>query len=190
MRLREYRDEDREATRSVFERAVHQSASADYSPDQLEAWAPSITAAADLLEWASARSEAVTVIAVEEGHVAGFGDLVEGSVLDMLYVDPAFARRGIATALIDRLCRLAAQGGAKTIETDASITARSVFERHGFVVLEEQTPVVRGIAMTNFRMRRLLGEGAALHRGRGVLLPRPCPAQLPAAGHRAPRPGS
>jgi putative acetyltransferase len=160
MRLREYRDEDREATRTVFERAVHGSASADYSPELLEAWAPSITAPPDLLEWGTARSEAVTIVAVEEGQVAGFGDLVGGSVLDMLYVDPRFARRGIATALVDRLCRLATEGGAEAIETDASLTARPVFERHGFVVVVEQTPVVRGIAMTNFKMRRLLGERA------------------------------
>jgi putative acetyltransferase len=160
MRLREYRDEDREATRGVFERAVHGNASAHYSAEQLEAWAPSPTAAPELLEWGTARSAAVTFVAVEEGKVVGFGDLVVGPVFDMLYVDPAFARRGIATALIDRLCRLATEGGAEAIVTDASITARPVFERHGFVVLEEQTPVVRGIAMTNFRMRRLLAGRA------------------------------
>jgi putative acetyltransferase len=160
VRIRTYRDKDREATRGVFERAVHGSASAHYSAEQVEAWAPSLTTASELLEWGTARSAAVTFVAVEEGKVVGFGDLIGGSVLDMLYVDPAFTRRGIATALIDRLCRLATEGGAVAIETDASTTARPAFERHGFVVLEEQTPVVRGIAMTNFKMRRLLGERA------------------------------
>jgi hypothetical protein len=31
-----------------------------------------------------------------------------------------------------------------------------VFERNGFVVIEQCTPVVRGVAMTNFKMHLVL----------------------------------
>ena len=50
----------------------------------------------------------------------------------MLYVDPAFARRGVATALVDALVRLAAARGAKTLTAEVSDTARPLFERQGF----------------------------------------------------------
>jgi putative acetyltransferase len=152
MELRAYRDDDRRATREVFERAVHRTAAADYSPEQLEAWAPGL-AESDLDRWAAARSAAKTVVAVVDGKVIGFSDLVGDSTLDMLYVDPDAGRSGVAGALIEEVCRLAREQGADTIEADASLTARPLFERHGFVVVEERMPVLDGVAMPNFRMR-------------------------------------
>lgn len=75
---------------------------------------------------------------------------------DSRRVDPGAGRRGIATALLDRILSLARDTGVDTIEADASITARAFFERHGFVVVEQRTPVVRDVSMTNFKMRRSL----------------------------------
>jgi putative acetyltransferase len=83
-------------------------------------------------------------------------DLVDGRLLDMLYVDPSAGRRGIATALLTEIVSLARDAGAPEIETYASLIARPIFERHGFAVIEQRTPVVSGIAMTNFLMRRPL----------------------------------
>jgi putative acetyltransferase len=90
---------------------------------------------------------------VEGGEVVGFGGLVQGSLLDMLYVDPHVSRRGVGSALVRHIVSLARQGGATELETYASLTARPLFERFGFVIVEQRTPIVRGIAMTNFRMR-------------------------------------
>jgi putative acetyltransferase len=154
--VRDYRDEDRAPTRQVFERAVRVTAFGDYSREQVEAWAPVDIDEAAMEAWGAARASAQTVVAVEGGEVLGFSDLVGGAVLDMLYVDPRAGRRGVATALLDRVLALAREAGAETIETDASITARPFFEHHGFVTLAEQSPVVDGIAMTNFKMRRSL----------------------------------
>jgi putative acetyltransferase len=154
MKLRAYRDEDCRATRAVFERAVRLTASGDYSQEQVEAWAPSDFSASDLADWGVERAAAQTVVAAEGDEVLGFSDLVDGRLLDMLYVDPAAGRRGIATALLTEIISLAGDAGAPEIETYASLTARLIFERHGFTVIEQRTPVVRGIAMTNFRMRR------------------------------------
>jgi putative acetyltransferase len=74
----------------------------------------------------------------------------------MLYVDPDAGRTGIGTALLEHIISLARVAGAPEIETYASLTARPIFERHGFTVIEQRTPVVSGIAMTNFVMRRPL----------------------------------
>jgi putative acetyltransferase len=40
--------------------------------------------------------------------------------------------------------------------TEASITARPVFEAHGFHLLTAQTVTVRGASMTNYRMEKRL----------------------------------
>ena len=37
---------------------------------------------------------------------------------------------------------------------EVSITARRFFEKMGFVVVEERHPVVRGVELTNYAMRR------------------------------------
>jgi putative acetyltransferase len=155
--VRAYREGDAAGTREVFERAVRVTALGDYSAEQVEAWAPVDIGAAEMDVWGAERAGALTVVAVENERVVGFSDLVDGRLLDMLYVDPDFARRGVATALLGWVLERAREAGAELIETEASITARPFFERHGFVVLAEQTPEVRGVAMTNFRMRRALG---------------------------------
>jgi len=159
MEVRPYRDQDQVATRQVFERAVRLTASRDYSDDQIEAWAPSGLGDGEMIAWAEARTKARTIVAVERGEVIGFGDLVGSSLLDMLYVEPSAGRRGVATALFEEILRLAQACGAEVLDTEASITARPFFERHGFVVVRHQTPTVRGVAMTNFRMRRPLTRG-------------------------------
>jgi putative acetyltransferase len=156
MELRAYRDEDAGATRAVFERAVRLTALGDYSKEQVEAWAPSDFSASDLAAWGSERASAQTVVAAEGDEVLGFSDLVDGRLLDMLYVDPTAGRRGIATALLTEIVSLARDAGAPEIETCASLTARPIFERHAFTVIEQRTPPLRGVSMTNFRMRRPL----------------------------------
>jgi putative acetyltransferase len=156
MELRPYRSEDCGATRAVFERAVRLTALADYSDEQVEAWAPSGFSASDLAAWGVERASAQTVVAAEGDELLGFSDLVDGRLLDMLYVDPSAGRRGIATVLLTEIISLARAAGTSEIDTYASLTARPIFERHGFAVIEQRTPVVSGIAMTNFRMRRPL----------------------------------
>jgi putative acetyltransferase len=156
MDVRPYRSEDCAPTREVFERAVHRTALCDYARDQVDAWARTGFSADESAAWGAEREASQTIVAIEGGKVIGFSDLLDGRVLDMLYVDPVFKRRGVATALFARVLSLAEEAGIANLETDASITARPFFERHGFVVVAEQTPRVRGVEMTNFKMRRAL----------------------------------
>jgi putative acetyltransferase len=157
MELRPYQPQDAQATREVFERAVRMTASRHYSSEQIDAWAPIGIADANLDAWSNARSSVHTVVAVEDDQVVGFTDLVDGALLDMLYVDPSVGGRGVGTALVEAVLSLARERGTDAVETYASLTARALFERHGFVVVEQRSPVVDGVTMTNFRMSRFLG---------------------------------
>ena len=158
MHVRAYRCEDAGATREIYERAVHMTAATHYSSEQLDAWAPRDLDGAGLAAWGARRAAAQTVVAVEDDQVAGFSDLVDRTLLDMLFVDPRLGRRGIGSALISAIIRRARAGDAPYLETNASLVARPVFERHGFVVMAQQTPVVRGVALTNFKMRLPLAD--------------------------------
>jgi GNAT superfamily N-acetyltransferase len=100
VRIRPYREEDAAATLEIYERAIHHTGAASYSQEQLAAWAPLNRDADGRTEWGRRRAVAETVVAVEENQVAGFSDLVDGTLLDMLFVDPSFGRRGVGSLLI------------------------------------------------------------------------------------------
>jgi len=151
--LRAYTPEDARATLDVFRRAVRVTAARDYTAEQLAAWAPDDL---DPVAWATRRAAARTEVAVRDGAVVGFTDVDAAGYVDMLFVDPGAARQGVARVLLSWAVATAAAAGAVELTTHASLTARPFFEAHGFVVVAEQHPVRRGVALTNYRMRRPL----------------------------------
>jgi putative acetyltransferase len=153
--LRAYTGADAEATLNVFFRAVHETALAHYSPEQVAVWAAEHVS---IGAWAKSRGAAHTRLAIIDGHVAGFTDLAEDGHIDMLFVDPDFGRQGVATTLLAATMALARQRGTMALTTEASLTAKPLFERHGFVVTEERHSVHRGVEFTTFAMRRVLDD--------------------------------
>ena len=79
----------------------------------------------------------------------------------MLYVDPAFARRGVGTALIDALVRLAAARGVETARRDVSDTARPLFERQGFEAQRRNLVQLDDQWLANTTMTKRSQPGAA-----------------------------
>ncbi|MBG0741150.1 GNAT family N-acetyltransferase [Paeniglutamicibacter antarcticus] len=75
----------------------------------------------------------------------------------MIFVAPMFGRLGAVSALLSYLHERAVADGTAGLSTNASITARPFFERHGFIVVAEQHPITRGVKMINYRMTRRLG---------------------------------
>lgn len=90
------------------------------------------------------------------GALAGFANLGEDGYFDCLYVSSQMQGRGVATALAEPLERRAAQQGASRMVSDVSITARPFFEHRGYRVVQEQTVVRHGVAMTNYHMEKVL----------------------------------
>ncbi len=126
--LRPYLPVDATRCAAIFRASVEELAGEDYSVDQRAAWA----ARADDPDFPKRLADALTLVALVDGELAGFASLNGAETIDMLYVDPEFARRGVATALLDALTRLAAARGAKTLTSDVSDTARPLFDRRGF----------------------------------------------------------
>jgi len=151
--LRPYRPSDAVPTAELFRAAVHALAGADYDAEQLAAWAP---ADPDLERWSARRLAVETVIAEDDGTIAGFSDIDPSGHIDMLYVHPRFARHGIATALISHVLLRARELGAEEATVEASETARPVFERAGFAVVERQEVERRSVTLHNYRMRLAL----------------------------------
>jgi putative acetyltransferase len=151
--IRNYREADCEALAGIFQRAMREIARKDYSPVQVMAWAPD---ARDMAEFAARRTAKPTFVAEYDGQLAGFTDLDGDGHIDMLYVNPDCQRRGVASAMLRFLADRAQSERRKRLHSEVSITARPVFERHGFKVLAYQTVQTNGQALGNYRMEKLL----------------------------------
>lgn len=148
--IREYGPGDCREMAQLFYETVHTTNAKDYTRQQLDAWA---TSQVDLEQWDRSFQEHISLVAVENGRIVGFGDMAPSGYLDRLYVHPAWQRRGIATALCDRL----EQAAPGTVTTHASITARPFFEGRGYVVIRRQQVERRGVLLTNFVMEKKRG---------------------------------
>ena len=137
----------------LFYDTVHQVNRADYTQAQVDAWAP---AEMDRARWETSLAAHETWVAWEGGEIAGFGELGEEGYLDRLSVQKDFLRRGVASAILDRLEQSALRQRCRRMYTEASITARPFFERRGYQVVKKQEKPLRGQVFINFVMEKIL----------------------------------
>ena len=148
MLLRAYEPADCPALLRLFYDTVHAVCAADYTAEQLDAWA---TGRENVAAWDRSLRAHRTLVAVLAGEIAGFADLdTAAGYLDRLYVHKDFQGLGVASALCDRL----ESAAADPITTHASITARPFFEKRGYAVVKEQQVERKGIHLTNFIMEK------------------------------------
>ena len=74
----------------------------------------------------------------------------------MMFVHPDHQGRGVASALLSHVDRMATAANLAELTTDGSITARPFFEAHGFHVVTPQLVELRGQTLRNYRMVRRL----------------------------------
>lgn len=145
MYIREYEPADCSEIAALFYQTVHEVNKKDYTSEQLNVWE---TGKVDLAAWNHSFLEHYTLVAVENGRIAGFGDIDETGYLDRLYVHKDHQRKGIATALCSRL-EAHVQGN---ILTHSSITAKPFFQKRGYKVLKEQQVERQNVLLINFVM--------------------------------------
>lgn len=152
--LRPYEASDSAVTLETFVDAILTTASADYTPGQVQAWAR--PGERDTASWHAAMANRNSFVASRDGDVVGFSDVTADGYIDMMFVSPQHQRQGVASALLAEAERRARIHGATELSANVSITARPFFERQGFHVEHEQRPVAGGVEMVNFRMRKPL----------------------------------
>ena len=155
--LRPYLPADAKRCLAIFRASIDEMASEDYDDDQREAWK---SGASDLAAFARRLGEALTLLASVDGAVAGFASLKGAASIDMLYVDPAFSRRGVGATLIDALIRLAEARGVDSLTSDVSDTAKPLFERRGFVAERRNLVLVGDQWLGNTTMAKALAKPA------------------------------
>jgi len=152
--IRELKEIDIPECIVLFQNTIHAVNAKDYSPTQLDAWAPKVKPKITP-RWQTL-SENIAYVAEFENQMVGFGDLTRDGYLDRLFVHKDFQGQGIAAAIVQKLEERANELNLKEITTAASITAKPFFERSGFVVMKDQQVEIHGVKLTNFVMRKPL----------------------------------
>ena len=156
--LRPYLPADARRCGEIFRSSIEELAAEDYSDEQRESWAAH---ADDEQSFGARLAGALSLLAVIDGAVAGFASLKGADEIDMLFVEPEFARQGVGRTLVDALTRLAQARGAKRLTTEASDVAKPLFERQGFIAQKRNLVRVGEQWLANTTMTKTLGAESA-----------------------------
>jgi putative acetyltransferase len=157
MDIRAFRIGDEAALHKVFLSAIHHLACKDYTPEQIEAWAP---ASLDPGVWIDRMRGIAPFVVQCEGSIVAYADLQPDGYMDHFFVSALVARTGVGTLLMDHIHAVALVRSITTLTSDVSRTAQPFFAKFGFAVIEHRKPVIRGVVVPNALMRKQI-EGMA-----------------------------
>lgn len=154
MKIRKFRPADLNRILQLFYNTVRTINIKDYSPKQIEAWAPKHP---DSKRWYTSLSHNITYVAELDNRIVGFGDLTKEGHIDRLYTHKDMQGKGIGSRILYALEQEAKRLGIKDITTEASITAKPFFEHKGYEVLQTQQKKHRsGTTFFTFIMHKKL----------------------------------
>lgn len=136
---------------NLFNETVHAINSRDYSQEQLDIWAPHNP---NIELWISKLKKNNTFVAQFGNKIIGFADISQDGLLDHLYVHKDWQGKGVGKLLVQAIENKARELNLKTIVTDASITAKSFFEKMGFMIIKEQEVTLKGVKFINYLMEK------------------------------------
>jgi putative acetyltransferase len=156
--LRPYLPADAKRCAEIFRSSIEELAADDYDEQQREAWA---SRADDEKAFGAKLASELTLLAMIEGAIAGFASLKGAEEIDMLFIDPEFARQGVGRTLVDALTKLAEARGAKRLTAEASDVAKPLFERLGFTAQQRNLVRVGDQWLANTTMIKTLAGDPA-----------------------------
>jgi putative acetyltransferase len=134
----------------LFYESVHAIDSSIYSNEQKRAWARKPV---DYEAWEKRLGHKKPYLCMINNEVAGFIELESDGHIDCAYVSPKFQRQGVATALLNHLFLVAKDLGIKQLYVEASIVAKPLFEKKGFLVENENSVIRHNTVLINYSMR-------------------------------------
>jgi len=141
--------------RELFAQSVEYLTRHEYDEAQRLAW---VTVAADGQAFQDRLWNGETLVAELDGDIAGFASLKDDGLIDMIYVHPHYAGRGVGRRLVAELEALAAARGTMALSVEASDTARGLFEHLGYVAKERRLVECEGQMLARTTMQKALRD--------------------------------
>jgi 8-oxo-dGTP pyrophosphatase MutT (NUDIX family)/GNAT superfamily N-acetyltransferase len=160
--------DDAEELARIRNAAIRSLASAAYSEEQIEYWLQSLAAPG----FSVGSPGKVTLLEEIDGRAAGFGQLdTETGQVERVYVAPEFARRGVASRLLERIEQAARQSGLARVYVDATLNAVPFYENAGYSTLQPSDhSLPGGVSFTCMTMVKQLPQGLSRDHVRQLLL--------------------
>lgn len=153
MKIIEYSSNRAKEIADLFYMSVHAIDSSVYSEEQKNAWAPSPI---DFAAWEKRLKHKKPYLLLIDDQVSGFIELESDGHIDCAYVSPMFQRQGVATALLTYVIEVAQKLGIEQLYVEASIVAKPLFEKFGFLTQHENKVVRNDIVLINYTMTKNL----------------------------------
>ena len=138
---------------TLFVETIRQVANKDYEPAQIEAWTVGVR---NQQRWEDAIENQYFLVATEEDTIVGFGSLEGNNYVDFMYVHPNYHRKGVAQCIYQALEQKALLKRSLILTANVSITALPFFLAQGFEVVKENRNQIKGVEITNYRMKKAL----------------------------------
>jgi putative acetyltransferase len=157
LEIRRYQKEDTVQLCDIYYHAIHNTNCADYTSEELEAWAPSGTYneesyAKDTTRW----SKLKPFVVHEVGTVLGFAELEDGGHINCFFVHHEHQGKGVGRMMIDACEKEARRLEYSKLFAEVSITAKPFFERCGFSVIKPVLCDIGGMKMKYYDMEKTL----------------------------------
>jgi putative acetyltransferase len=156
--IRSAKKEDAKGILEAQYSAIHETASKDYSPEVISAWSTPVTSERIQKYLSDSFPNETTVVAEINGEFAGFGSIVEiDNELRAIYVGAKFGGRGVGTAILNELEKIAISKGCTKLQMVSSLTAVPFYRSHGYCEEARGTHTLRsGITMASVTMFKAL----------------------------------
>ena len=153
------RDDEARTFLEIHGRSVRGLPAQHYPPDIIDAWAGNVPVTDNAVRgFLKNADHEIRLIAEIDGQPVGLGTLVvQNAELRACYVDPHAARRGVGSALVNEMERIARDRGLTHLELHSSVNAEPFYAALGYEALERGDHVLRsGLRMAAVKMRKNL----------------------------------
>jgi putative acetyltransferase len=156
--VREMRNEDGRSFIEIRNAAVRGIAVKDYASEVIENWAGPPVTEAMLERFAANPDREIRLVAEIEDKIVGMGALVVATnELRACYVSPSAIRKGVGSAIVREIERIALENGLTFLQIDSSVTAAPFYKALGYEVLEYGQHILgSGHSMACVKMRKFL----------------------------------
>jgi putative acetyltransferase len=154
--IREMRPAEARQFLEVHHSAVREIASRDYAAAIIESWAPLPITDEAIEVFLANPGEEIRIVAVSGEEIIGIGALVLSTgELRACYVSPKAVRRGVGTALVLEIERIAKEQGVWHLHLVSSLTAEPFYRSLGYEFLDRSEHILNtGQRMACIRMEK------------------------------------
>lgn len=149
MEIIEYSSSWAKEITNLFYSSVYAIDSSVYSDKEKNAWAPKPI---DYDKWKHRLANKKPYLLIIKGEVVGFIELESNGHIDCTYVLPKYQNIGVATSLLLHIVSLAQELDLKQLYVEASIVAKPLFEKFGFIVKSKNEVIRNNVVLINYSM--------------------------------------